>query len=128
MKSVILMVDVLGVFARANHPKGWGHEAGAHGYVIVVVECASWAQLDDVVFALGSYDYKDGKPLWGYDPWHRNDAWFAGPYELTWAAETDVHLARGQSKFHTMAIGQLWSYGDNRAVAYMKAEDVLREP
>lgn len=141
-------MTVIGVFARADHPEGYGFCQGldmsnygrhlgakAHGYVVVVVNCEDWAELGLVRDVLSEHRYnRSGErpvELPGFDPWDRGDRWYAGPYELVWSADVaDVFEARPMNWFQTMplSLGDRPSYGDNRAMAYLSAEEVLRNP
>lgn len=136
---------VLGVFARPNHPEGYGQcrgetnsfgqhvQAGAHGYIVVVVQCCDWDELDAVKKPLLRQDYGergptgDRKLLPGFDPWKRGDKWYAGPYELVFGVEvSDLIEARAMNFYGTpLALGDRPSYGDNRAMAYLDASEVL---
>lgn len=139
---------VLGVFARANHPEGYGFcqgldmsrggqhlRAKAHGYVVVIVKCADWDELNAVKAKLGEFHYEDDpdrpgfrRPMMppGVDPWKRGDAWYAGPYEMVWAAAVEF-AAYAAMNMNGMPIklGERPSYGDNRALAYLDASEVL---
>lgn len=135
---------ILGVFARANHPEGYGFCQGldmsqgaqhrgatAHGYVVVVVECAGWDELDAVKARLLRQDYGDPDPstgrklLPGFDPWKRGDKWYAGPYELVFAADVDA-VAEARPMYGVpLTLGDRPQYGDNRAMAYLAASEVL---
>lgn len=139
------MTLVLGVFARPNHPEGYGQchgetnnygqhvNAKAHGYIVVVVQCADWDELDAVKERLMRYDYGEFDPstgrklLPGFDPWRRGDYWYAGPYELVFSTEiNDVLEVRGMNFYGVpLTLGDRPSYGDNRAMAYLDASEVL---
>lgn len=127
---------MIGVFARADHPKGYGicrghiseyghhQEAEAHGYVVVIVECKDMRELKDVMHVLQKREYADQKPLPGWDPWARGDAWYAGPYEFLWA--TDSPLGPTIDRYGNLIdLGVKPSYGDNRALAFLSAEEIL---
>lgn len=134
---------VIGVFARANHPVGYGgfygknyrgedDQTAAHGYVVVVVRCRDFDQLEAVRTVLGNqplgaFDPSMGREyLVAFDPWGRGDKWYAGPYELVWAAKVaDVDEVRGMYPHSCSTVGDRPSYGDNRAMAYLDASEVL---
>lgn len=141
-------MNVLGVFARANHPVGYGFCQGvdmsegarhlgatAHGYIVVIVKCVDWDELRVVKDKLAEQRYEDDpdrpgrrRPMMppGLDPWTRGDAWYAGPYEMVWAAAVTLE-AYASMNLHGMpiALGERPSYGDNRALAYLEASEVL---
>lgn len=135
---------ILSVHARANHPTGYGWCSGvnqdgrshqingpAHGYVVVVVRCESWDEVRAVRDRLAEqpYDRSGERPekLPGFDPWRRGDEWYAGPYEMVWAAEVEgIGEVRGMyDGLPPIAVGDRPSYGDNRAMAYLDAAEVL---
>lgn len=129
------MSTVLGVFARANHPEGYGQGQRAHGYVVVVVQCDDWDELAAVDAKLSRPHYEPdpdrpglNRPMMppGVDPWKRGDAWYAGPYELVWASAVErVREARPMNLKFGITLGDRPSYGDNRAMAYLAASEVL---
>lgn len=115
-------MSTVGVFARADHPQGWGFVAPgeeygrAHGYVVLFVCCADMHELEMVAHRLARQDFV-GKPGATYltgalDPGGRQ--WFGGRFD--WIATVpDVHLDRGP----------FMCRGDNRMVAVYDAPDVL---
>lgn len=119
---------MIAVFARANHPPGWGYgpvgdEKGsrAHGYVVLFVRCADEAELDAVHRRMtirdfhgieGARHYFDG----ALDP--NGHEWFGGRFELI-ATAPDVSL-------DAISSGQRFCCrGDNRMVALYDAGEVL---
>lgn len=145
-------MSVLGVFCRPNHPRGYGNCGGldevwagryytardqvgyhmsgtAHGYVTVVVLSADWEQHGAVVLRLAEPSA---------DPWKRGDGWYGGPYEPVWAMEGEFSDVADHGYKHSrwggtasrnpgrpFLLGEADTYGDNRACAFLAAEDVL---
>ena len=142
---------ILAVFARETHPPGYGGISGiagcpnyrapenvrmhqqsaldrgarpAHGYVILVVECADIEELAKVTERLHEW--------WEYPG--RNDGWYGGSFDLVWHGEIEAVMAAHRTfqidhgklgATFPIPIGQANSYGDNRACAYLDALDIL---
>ncbi len=76
---------MIAVFARANHPRGYGFGGnaqgvgGAHGYIVIGVRCRNQKQLAQVIKHIqdegcdlpdtGRVIYPHGKPERPYDRW-----------------------------------------------------------
>jgi hypothetical protein len=112
------------VFARPNHPDGWGiccggtehkdHVGGtAHGYVLALVQCSTMDEAELVKNKLQDF------PGLKWDD--RTDDWYGGPMDLVAVVPS---LALPQ---HASRSPWAWaSIGDNRACAILRAEDILR--
>lgn len=126
--------NVIGVFARANHPQGYGHGPWtpqgvgmAHGYVVLLVACR-----DDDVLALVEERLQDHRsPFHGrfesgaYNEGHLGE-WFGGQFEL---------IAKVNAPEHSIVVGPwqpepllMLCKGDNRFIGQFTAEEVLRSP
>jgi hypothetical protein len=109
---------VVGVFARADHPHGWGfvtpgeHHGRAHGYVVLFVRCDDSAQLAQVAERLARQDFT-GKPDTQYSRGGLSH-WFGGRFELL-ATAPDVDVPYGPFSCR----------GDHRMIAVYDAADVL---
>lgn len=112
---------MIGVFARANHPEGWGYpppESGgpggtAHGYVVVLVQCSSDRVLEAVKtkLAMGFA----GVPA---DSYSQGDLgkWFGGQFDYLYSTPSD----------ELDLVGHPFSCrGDNRFVGIYGADEVL---
>jgi hypothetical protein len=126
--------NVIGVFARADHPQGYGYGpwtpqgvGRAHGYVVLLVTCR-----DDDELALCEERLRDTRY-----PFHgsiesgnysegRLGEWFGGTFDL---------IAKLNASEHSIVVGPwqpepllLLCKGDNRFVGQFTAEEVLRSP
>jgi hypothetical protein len=125
--------NVIGLFARADHPKGWGYQCDAqgygkaHGYVVLLVACR-----DDDELALVEERLRDFRsPFHGrfesgpYSEGYLGE-WFGGCFDL---------VAKLNAGEHSIVVGP-WQpeprliicKGDNRLIAQFTAEEVLRSP
>lgn len=122
-----LPTDTVGVFARADHPLGWGlagrpdeqghHEQGhrAHGYVVLFVRCADEDELEIVrqrLFTKPFYGLADAGTYYGGNL----REWFGGRFDLI-AIAPAVDLP--------YATGRFQCRGDNRMVGVYEAAEVL---
>jgi hypothetical protein len=104
---------IVGVFARSDHPKGWGSPYGAHGYVVLFVRCEDEQELTFVTVQMAKGFV--GKPANSYAAGNLT-FWFGGSFDLL-ATVPDVTLDWAAEKF--------WCKGDNRFVGIYEAKDVL---
>jgi hypothetical protein len=114
---------IVGIFARADHPEGWGFpirkpdgtiaSGTAHGYVVIFVRCPDEDTLGHVVNRLVQ------RPFYGDERSDQYNAgnlhgWFGGRFDYI-ATCPDV----------AVPMGPFACRGDNRMVAVYDAEDVL---
>lgn len=139
---------IVGVFCRANHPAGYGgfpdvppdalaglradfervygargeQHSGAHGYVTLIVSCATPTELEAVETRL---------KFW-FQWAAREDLWYGGTFDLvsTITPRTPCDLiASGRYPGASDWVSLGWvSLGDNRAAAHLSAADVLGRP
>jgi hypothetical protein len=112
---------VTGIFARADHPNGWGN---AHGYVVIAVECENLAQLAAVTSRL-QRDPFYGRPLaTSYPGGYLGDEghpWFAGRFDRILTTRGKVNVTPyGNQMPDTFAC-----IGDQRFAGVFSAADVL---
>lgn len=105
----------VGVFARPDHPEGWGFGKTAHGYVVLFVRCRDDEELDSVTHRLSH------APFYGIGDSHiysegALNKWFGGRFDRI-ATVPDVDLPYGPFQCR----------GDNRMVAVYDANDVLSD-
>lgn len=144
-------MTLLGIFCRANHPKGYGtcgtpqwapsvqptqqHDPSgtAHGYVTLAVQCEDWLELRAIKDRLAVYRTANSGTqkniTSGYRRWNwngRSDDWFAGPFELVFVTQGYGNSGFGMNG-DVFPIGSYISYGDNRAFAFLTAKEVLEK-
>ena len=130
---------VTGIFARADHPNGWGN---AHGYVVIAVECENLAQLAAVTSRL-QRDPFYGRPLaTSYPGGYLGDEghpWFAGRFDriLTTRGKVNVtpagrfdRILTTRGKVNVTPYGNQMPdtfacIGDQRFAGVFSAADVL---
>lgn len=100
------------LFARADHPEGWGFDRRAHGYSIIAVECVSAEEEARVKDRLI-------RPFSGPDG-DRQYAWYGGQFDYIGA----VFGAEGIRNSSDRPLHK-HSYGDNRFFGLFMAEEVL---
>lgn len=115
-------MSVVGIFARADHPEGWGMARNtAHGFVVIGVRCADadelqavWRKLADGWSGIeGATTYSAG----ALDP--NGHRWFGGRFQLI-ATATDfevISFSSASPRFNCL--------GDNRFVGVYEADEVL---
>ena len=101
------------IFARADHPEGWGFGKTAHGYVTIGILCSDEQEVNVVKEHVASHGIK----LWG-DHW---DEWYGGTFDFL--ASFDVDEASYQAQ-HGVENREC-SYGDNRYWGLYRAEQLL---
>ena len=104
---------MIGVFARADHPNGYGFADGrAHGFVIVLVEGTR-----EEIYAVK--DHLQTKPI--AVPLDSPDTtWYGGKFDLVSTIAGEV-VSIGH-----WPTAQKWSsMGDNRAVMHCTAAEIL---
>ena len=112
---------IIGVFARRDHPAGYGFGERAHGYVVVLVECADVAELRRVEENLDRH----------YQTPSRADGWYSGPMDLVATVTADGIAAISAVGHWDPRSGRYFglrpsrSLGDNRFVACYTAAEVL---
>lgn len=109
---------IVGIFARADHPQGWGFarpgEGGtAHGYVVLFVRCPDEDTLGRVVNRLGTLPFYGNEAAAQYGDGNLRE-WFGGRFDYI-ATCPDV----------AVPMGPFVCRGDNRMIAVYDAEDVL---
>jgi hypothetical protein len=113
---------IVGIFARADHPMGWGQTqpgeniGTAHGWVIVFVRCADEDTLGRVVNRLVMRPFYGNEAGVGYAQGNLLE-WYGGRFDYI-ATCPDV----------AVPMGPFVSRGDNRMIAVYDAEDVLDAP
>lgn len=131
---------IIGVFCRRDHPPGYGkysghfyaapaevfqentddegYWCGAHGYVTLLVNCEDHNELQRVQDAVSTY--------WQWP--ERNDVWYSGPFDLVGALHGVDVIAEILWSANLATIvdrPQYRSLGDNRAVAFLNAKDIV---
>ena len=142
-------MSVIGIFCRTSHPAGYGgfpdvpsgapkdedakyrhwrkgpeQFAGAHGYVTLLIECADDDELQLVINQMSRkwFNWQD-----------RNDLWYSGNFDfvcsITGGGRTGFSSFTVGTNYRTnyrRVIAPSWlSLGDNRALAYLMAEEAL---
>ena len=125
---------MIAVFARANHPPGYGYPDGrAHGYSVVGVKCRGLAQVRRIIDHVARYgidlpDTNDGRRIYPGDdvPEYRSvgapdvTRWFSGgPHDWDY-----LFTVKGK-RVPAHAFERNGNRGDNRFVAVYKARDLL---
>lgn len=115
---------ITAVFARADHPHGWGfvdHEGQgrAHGYVVLLVSCDTHVDVTNVERRLRhAFAGTDEKPL--------QYPWYGGMFDLVAMVETPSPPGYFAAVMDRAGRAMTWrSYGDNRAAAWYTANEVL---
>lgn len=136
---------MIALFARSNHPQGYGFGGGAHGYVVVGVRCRTSAQRDRVVqhIANEGFDlpdagrtiYPDGVPEHRYarmiDMYNNCRTASTGEHILRWYSggpgDWDyLFTVKGNAvEFAWPTLVQYGSRGDNRFTLVYEAKEVL---
>lgn len=122
---------MIGVFSRADHPKGYGFADGrAHGYVTLFVRCKSKKQLKEVTKALSTWN----KPFLGLqtDQYYAHGnlwEWFGGLFELT-AIFPGNKIEHATGSYYITGTVQTikdryMCRGDNRFTGIFEAEEIL---
>jgi hypothetical protein len=135
-------MTLIAVFARANHPVGYGYgpwnngSGRAHGYVVIGVRCADQRQVQAVIDEIakngldapdrGRQIFTDGRPKQRYQRSVWSDGvqrWYSGgpndwDYLVTIAGE---RIAISDSD----RFNQSGSKGDNRFFSIYQADEVL---
>lgn len=112
---------VMALYARADHPEGYGQGKRAHGYVVLMVRCRDEDEVARVSKVMAS-DFK-GKPEGGYNDGALLD-WYGGNFDL-------LAILPGAEYAHLTFPGpnmRFVSKGDNRFVGLYTADEVLNEP
>lgn len=123
---------MIGVFARADHPKGYGFADGrAHGYVILFVRCKSRKQVLDVLKVLTNWK----KPFLGLgtDQYYNHGnlgEWFGGNAFDLLAVLPGNKLDHMSGGYYTgggtqPAPGRFFCRGDNRFTGIYEAGEIL---
>lgn len=115
---------MIAVYARADHPKGYGFGDGrAHGYVVLFVRCKSRKEVEAVSKRLSQWN----NPFLGpqVEPYYSNGRlgeWYGGLFELLAVLPGNKidHLGYGMFPH-----GRFASRGDNRFTGVYEAEEVL---
>jgi hypothetical protein len=122
---------MIGIFSRADHPKGWGFADGrAHGYVTLFVRCRSRKQLLEVTKALSIWN----KPFLGLqsDQYYAHgnlNEWFGGLFELT-AIVPGNKIEHAMGSYYSSGTvqtqeGRWLCRGDNRFTGIYDAKEIL---
>lgn len=131
---------MVAIFCRSSHPSGYGgfhgymgaapaevHQwadparpdlTGAHGYVTLVVECEDKDEVERVRTRVQYY--------WQWP--NRWDTWYSGPFDLVavmHGVEVISEILWSANMTQKVSGQQLRSIGDNRAVAFLEAKDIL---
>lgn len=135
---------MIAVFARANHPLGWGMpvppsqgNAGghgtAHGYVVLLVRCKK-QQIAAITARMNDFRKRfEGIPKaedsWGGYSEGQLGTWFGGQFELIAVLPGNVveiaDFWYGKEKPPTVRAQRFWCRGDNRFVGLFEADEVL---
>ena len=115
---------VIGLFARADHPRGYGFGDGtAHGYSVLLVRCKDRKELELVKKRLeapfygieGAHYYSDGAM----------GEWYGGRFELI--ALFPGNKVELRAFLDWKQTGRAFSVGDNRFYALFEASEVLAD-
>lgn len=119
---------IIAVFARADHPKGWGMPGTfAHGFVVAAVVCKSYDQMNVVVKAVE----RKGLPEPDGHPYH----WFGGRgFDHVYTIiDTFYRVGDFAPSINNMPVIIKWpelrgaSLGENRAAFIFEAGPLLRD-
>lgn len=122
---------MIAVFARADHPKGWGMPEGrAHGYVTLFVRCEDDTELEDVRERLRRYpgwsgvgDDTDGYWHGRLDPGY---SWFGGQFDFVGSLPCEtVELPHALERGPGGDADRFLCVGDNRFIGFYEAAEVL---
>lgn len=107
---------ITGVFARANHPSGYGFPGGkAHGYSVISIRCEDEAELSEVK------KYLQTNPFYGIEGKLYSSGnmmeWYGGFFDLIATTESEIELYHSHERFV--------SFGDNRFAGIYEAADVF---
>ena len=103
------------LFARANHPNGYGYSDGrAHGYVVLAVKLDDPGQEEAVVRKM--YEFYGINERSSYGSGYLWE-WYGGSFELIARCEEIAPSATWAGRF--------WSIGDNRFFGVYTAKEVL---
>lgn len=107
---------MIGVFARADHPEGYGTGKTAHGYVVVLVKCHYADQLNRVQRVLATA----GLP----EPFGHPYPWYGGRMDLVAVIAGSDAAAELEGGFDN----RRKSIGDNRFCGIYDASELLGPP
>jgi hypothetical protein len=129
------------VFARADHPLGWGYpeiesydeELGsyilksangrAHGYSLLAVACANEDEREAVVSALGSGPFLGFQESNQYADGNLGE-WFGGRFDYVGCIEAEHLSVHGPGSWYSPT-QQFFCFGDNRNFAVYQAQEIL---
>lgn len=108
---------MIAVFARPNHPKGYGYGETEHGYVIALVRCKSESQLASVKERLAN----EGLP----EPFGHTWPWYGGRLDLLAVLPGNRVLGAKHTLLPVRPGNEKQSIGDNRYAGLYTAEELL---